>query len=69
MLFWKSGESAPKINPYDLQNKSFHRRRVNSVWHGTESVSYESPKNKRIWNNAFEILFKSYVSEGCFSEG
>ena len=36
---------APKISPYNLRNKnSFKRRRVNSVWHGTESVSYRGPK-------------------------
>ena len=38
----------PKMSPYDLRNNnSFRRRRVNSVWHGTESVSYLGPK---IWN-------------------
>ena len=31
---------ASKMGPYDLRNSnSFKRRRVNSVWHGTESVS------------------------------
>ena len=30
---------APKMSPYDLcNNNSFKRRRVNSLWHGTESV-------------------------------
>ena len=38
----------PKVIPYDLRNyNSFKRRRVNSVWHGTESVSYLRPK---IWD-------------------
>ena len=39
---------APKISHYDLcNNNSFKSRRVNSVWHGTESVSYLGPK---IWD-------------------
>ena len=38
---------APKMSSYDLCNDdSFKRRRVNSVWHGTKSVSYLGPK---IW--------------------
>ena len=38
----------PKVSPYDLRNNnSFNRRRVNSVWHGTELVSYLGPK---IWD-------------------
>ena len=50
--------SAPKMSSYDLRNNdSFKIRRVNFVWHGTESVSYLGPKkmgfsslwNKRIW--------------------
>ena len=37
--------SARKMSPYDLRNNnSFKRRRVNSVWLGTESVSYLGPK-------------------------
>ena len=37
--------SAPKMSSYDLRNNdSFKRRRVNFVWHGTESVSYLGPK-------------------------
>ena len=36
---------APKMSSYDLRsNNSFKRRKVNSIWHGTESVSYLSPK-------------------------
>ena len=36
---------ALKISYYDLRNNnSFKSRRVNSVWHGTESVSYLGPK-------------------------
>ena len=39
---------APKMSSYDLRNNnSFKRRRVKSVWHGTESVSYLGPK---IWD-------------------
>ena len=39
---------APKMSFYDLRNNnSFKRRRVKSVWHGTESVSYLGPK---IWD-------------------
>ena len=35
----------PKVSPYDVcNNNSFKRRRVNSVWDGTESVSYLGPK-------------------------
>ena len=38
---------APKMSSYDLRNNdSFKRRRVNSAWHGIESVSYLGPK---IW--------------------
>ena len=36
---------ARKMSPHDLLNNNFFkRRRVNSVWHGTESVSYLGPK-------------------------
>ena len=39
---------APKMSAYDLRNNhSFKRRRVNSVWHGTDSGSYLGPK---IWD-------------------
>ena len=39
---------APKMSPYNLRNNNlFKRRRVNSLWHGTESVSYLGPK---IWD-------------------
>ena len=35
----------PEISPCDLHNdNSLQRRRVSSVWHGTESVSYIGPK-------------------------
>ena len=41
---------APKMSPYDLRNiDSFKRRRVNTVWYGTESVSYLDPE---IWDLA-----------------
>ena len=65
----------PKAIPYDLRNyNSFKRRRVNSVWHGTESVSYLGPK---IWDlvpneikeseslNGFKLKIKRWVPEGC----
>ena len=36
------------MSSYDLRNKNpFKRRRVNSIWHGTESVTYLGPK---IWD-------------------
>ena len=36
---------APKMSLYDLRNNSLLKRmRVNSVWHGAESVSYLGPK-------------------------
>ena len=36
---------ARKMSPHELlKNNLFKRRRVNSVWHGTESVSYLGPK-------------------------
>ena len=66
---------APKMSSYDLRNNnSFKRRRVNSVWHGTESVSYLGPK---IWDlvpneikeskslNALKFKIKRGVSERC----
>ena len=35
----------PEISPYDLHyDNLFKRGRVNSVWHGTESVSYLGSK-------------------------
>ena len=66
---------APKMSSYDLRNSdSFKRRRVSSVWHGTESVSYLGPK---IWDlvpneikesesfNGFKFKIKRWVTEGC----
>ena len=66
---------APKISSYDLRNNdSFKRRSVNSVWHGTESVSYLGPK---VWDlvpneikefeslNGFKSKIKRWVPEGC----
>ena len=66
---------APKMSSYDLRNNnSFKRRRVKSVWHGTESVSYLGPK---IWDlvpneikeskslNALKFKIKRGVSERC----
>ena len=66
---------APKMSSYDLRNNnSFKRRIVNSVWHGTESVSYLGPK---IWDlvsneikeseslSGFKFKIKRSVPEGC----
>ena len=66
---------APKMSSYDLQNNnSFKRRRVKSVWHSTELVSYLGPK---IWDlvpsemkeseslNGFKFEIKSWAPEGC----
>ena len=66
---------APKMSSYDLRNNnSFKRRRVKSVWHSTESVSYLGPK---VWDlvpneikeseslNAFKFKIKRWVPEGC----
>ena len=63
------------MSPYDLRNNnSFKRRRVNSVWHGTELVSYLGPN---IWDlapneikeseslNGFKFKIKRSVPEGC----
>ena len=35
------GLFAPKLSPYDFRNNNW---KVNSLWHGTESVSYLGPK-------------------------
>ena len=66
---------APKMSSYDLRNNnSFKRRRVKSVWYGTESVSYLYPK---IWDlvpnkikeseflNGFKFKIKRWVPERC----
>ena len=66
---------APKMSSYDLRNNdSFQRRSVNSVWHGTESVSYLGPK---VWDlvpneikeseslNGFKFKIKRWVPERC----
>ena len=65
---------APKMSPYDLRNNNlFIRRRVNSLWHSTELLSYLGPK---IWDlipneireseslNAFKFKIKRWVPEG-----
>ena len=65
----------PKMGPYDLRyDNSFKRRRVTSVWHGTESVAYLGSK---IWDlvpseikeseslNAFKFNIKRWVHERC----
>ena len=38
----------PRISPYDPRNNYFLKGRVNSVWHGTELVSYLGPKTSDI---------------------
>ena len=66
---------APKMRCYDFRNSnSFKRSRVNSVWHGTGSMSYLGPK---IWYlvpseikeseslNAFTFKIERWVPEGC----
>ena len=65
----------PKVSPYDLRNNnSFKRRRVNSVWHDNELVSYLGPK---IWDlvpneineseslDGFKFKIKRWVPERC----
>ena len=39
---------APKVSSYDRRNIDLFKRRVKSVWHSTESVSYLGPK---IWDS------------------
>ena len=69
---------SPKISHYDLRNNnSFKSRRVNSVWHGTESVSYLGPK---IWDlvpneikeseslNAFKFKIKRWILKNVHAE-
>ena len=61
--------------PYDLHdNNSFKRRRVNSVLHGTESVSFLGPKMWDLVSNeikesesldAFKVKIKRWIPEGC----
>ena len=68
-------KEAPKMSPYDLRNnKSFKRKRVNSVQHNTESGSYLGPK---IWDlvpdeikkseslNALKFKIKRCIPEEC----
>ena len=38
---------APKMSSYDPRNNNSFLKESNSVWHGTESVSYLGPK---IWD-------------------
>ena len=66
---------APKMSSYHLRNNySFKRRRINSVWHDTESESCLGPK---IWDlvpneikeneslNVFKFKIKRWVPEEC----
>ena len=53
---------APKMSSYDLRNNdSFKIRRVNSVWHGTESVSDLGPK---VWDLVPNEIQKSESLNG-----
>ena len=55
---------APKMSPYDLRNiHLFKRRRVNSLWHGNESVFYLGPK---IWDLVPDEIKKVYLGQGEF---
>ena len=66
---------APKMTPYDLFNNNlFKRRRVNSVWHGTELISYLGPKICYLFLNeikeseslnTLKFKIKRWVPEGC----
>ena len=60
---------APKMSSYDLRNNDSFKRRVKSVWNGTELLSYLSPK---IWDlvpneseplNDFKFKIKRWVPE------
>ena len=61
--------------PYDLRdNNLLKRRRVNSVLHGTESVSFLGPKIGDLVSNeikeseslnAFKFKIKRWIPEGC----
>ena len=63
------------IYEYDLRNTSdFAARRIRTVWHGSESLSYLRP---RLWNilpdkyrkvksvKEFKAKIKSWVPENC----
>ena len=55
---------APKTSPYDLRNiHLFKRRRVNSLWHDSESVFYLGPK---IWDLVPDEIKKVYLGQGEF---
>ena len=50
----------PKMSPSNFRNNnSFKRRRVNFVWHATESVSYLGPK---IWDLVTNEIKESDLS-------
>ena len=51
---------------YDFRNNnSFKRRRIKSVWHGTESVSYLGPKILDLVSN--EIKESEYLNAFKFN--
>ena len=61
---------APKMSFYDLRNNnSFKRRRLNSVWHGTELVSYVGPKMWDLVPNEIKESELSMVSNSKSKDG
>ena len=63
---------APKMSPYDLRNNNSFKRRVYSVWNGTESVSYLQSFGKYIWNllgftENLDLKYKFNVAFSLFS--
>ena len=63
---------APKMSPYDLRNNNSFKRRVYSVWHGTESVSYLQSFAKYMWNllgftENLDLKYKVNVAFWLFS--
>ena len=61
---------APKMISYDLRNNnSFKRRRVKSVWYGTESVSFLGPKIWDLVPNEIKNLNLSMVLNSKSKDG
>ena len=61
---------ARKMSAYDLlNNNTFKRSRVNPVCHGTEPMSYPSPKLCDVVpnevKNAFKFKIKRWAPDGC----
>ena len=58
------------MSSYDLRNNnSFKRRRVKSVWHGTELVSYLGPKTWDLVPNEIKESDLSMVSNSTSKDG